>query len=281
MMGSGGSAAAGGPVRHTPVLGRRTVDWLGVRDGGFYVDATFGAGGYTRAIWEAGARVIGIDRDRARSPKARILSRKLRAVSTWLRIASQTWKPSSAPAPPMASFSISAFLRCSSTRRRADFRSGSMGRSTCGWEELARARPMSSPTRASATCGHHRHFGRRAFRAADSAHFVKARGESAIVTTRALAELVARVVHAGASAIHPATRTFQALRIFVNDELGELARASSPPNVCSSRMDASSSLPSIHSRIVSSKILLPSAAVRRPALAIGPSRWRWHRRFTP
>src|SRR5580704_12975546 len=40
MTGSGGSA--GGPVRHTPVLGRRSVDWLGVRDGGLYVDATFG-----------------------------------------------------------------------------------------------------------------------------------------------------------------------------------------------------------------------------------------------
>ncbi|MGA8497840.1 MAG: 16S rRNA (cytosine(1402)-N(4))-methyltransferase RsmH, partial [Xanthobacteraceae bacterium] len=53
---------------------------------------------------------------------------------------------------------------------------------------------------------------------------VKARGERAIDTTRALAEIVARVVYSRDSAIHPATRAFQALRIFVNDELGELAR---------------------------------------------------------
>ena len=53
---------------------------------------------------------------------------------------------------------------------------------------------------------------------------VKARAERAISTTRALAEIVARVVHSRDSAIHPATRTFQGLRIFVNDELGELAR---------------------------------------------------------
>jgi 16S rRNA (cytosine1402-N4)-methyltransferase len=53
---------------------------------------------------------------------------------------------------------------------------------------------------------------------------VKARGAHAVDSTRALAEIVARVVHSRDSAIHPATRTFQGLRIFVNDELGELAR---------------------------------------------------------
>ena len=52
---------------------------------------------------------------------------------------------------------------------------------------------------------------------------VKARSEQAVDTTRALANIVARVVHARDSAIHPATRTFQALRIFVNEELAELA----------------------------------------------------------
>ena len=54
---------AGAP-RHTPVLVDRVVEWLAVQERGLYVDATFGAGGYTRAILQtAGARVIGIDRD--------------------------------------------------------------------------------------------------------------------------------------------------------------------------------------------------------------------------
>ena len=53
---------------------------------------------------------------------------------------------------------------------------------------------------------------------------VKARTERPIETTRALADLVGKVVRSRESTIHPATRTFQALRIFVNDELGELAR---------------------------------------------------------
>ena len=53
---------------------------------------------------------------------------------------------------------------------------------------------------------------------------VRARAERPVASTRSLAELVARVVPTYGGGIHPATRTFQALRIFVNDELGELAR---------------------------------------------------------
>src|SRR5262249_7025326 len=50
--------------RHVPVLGREAVEMLAPRAGGIYVDATFGAGGYSRAILAiTGTRVIGIDRD--------------------------------------------------------------------------------------------------------------------------------------------------------------------------------------------------------------------------
>src|SRR5216684_98967 len=51
---------------------------------------------------------------------------------------------------------------------------------------------------------------------------VAARKEAPIVTTRALADIVAKVVRSKPNEIHPATRTFQALRIFVNEELDEL-----------------------------------------------------------
>jgi 16S rRNA (cytosine1402-N4)-methyltransferase len=54
---------------------------------------------------------------------------------------------------------------------------------------------------------------------------VRERTQAPIRTTRALAEIVGRVVHARPGAIHPATRTFQALRMFVNEELAELAEA--------------------------------------------------------
>src|SRR4030081_3776368 len=54
---------------------------------------------------------------------------------------------------------------------------------------------------------------------------VAARKEAPITTTQALAEIVGRVVRSKPNEIHPATRTFQGLRIFVNDELGELVMA--------------------------------------------------------
>jgi 16S rRNA (cytosine1402-N4)-methyltransferase len=54
---------------------------------------------------------------------------------------------------------------------------------------------------------------------------VAARADAPIRTTAALADLVSRVVRSRPGDIHPATRTFQALRIFVNDELGELVAA--------------------------------------------------------
>src|SRR4051794_8785394 len=53
-------------TRHIPVLGVEAVGMLKPHDGGIYVDATFGAGGYSRAILDAAdTSVIGIDRDRA------------------------------------------------------------------------------------------------------------------------------------------------------------------------------------------------------------------------
>ena len=53
----GFAAVVGGPAHHIPVLGRPAVDFLNVRNGGVYIDATFGAGGYTRAILERSGEI--------------------------------------------------------------------------------------------------------------------------------------------------------------------------------------------------------------------------------
>src|SRR3569623_1594051 len=68
--GSGGPAAAGGPALHIPVLGAPALEHLNVHDGGVYIDGTFGAGGYSRALQGAAdCKVIGIDRDQSASAR--------------------------------------------------------------------------------------------------------------------------------------------------------------------------------------------------------------------
>src|SRR5690606_32251859 len=54
---------AGGPAPHVPVLLEEVLRFLTPEAGGIFIDGTFGAGGYTRAILASGASVIGIDRD--------------------------------------------------------------------------------------------------------------------------------------------------------------------------------------------------------------------------
>jgi 16S rRNA (cytosine1402-N4)-methyltransferase len=61
---------------------------------------------------------------------------------------------------------------------------------------------------------------------------VKARAQAAITSTKQLADIVASVVRHKPTDIHPATRTFQALRIYVNDELGQLAQGLSAAERC-------------------------------------------------
>src|SRR5215470_6940219 len=57
-------AASAEPTPHVPVLLRQAIAYLAPRDGGVYIDGTFGAGGYAAAILGAAdVRVIGIDRD--------------------------------------------------------------------------------------------------------------------------------------------------------------------------------------------------------------------------
>jgi 16S rRNA (cytosine1402-N4)-methyltransferase len=227
MTGGDSHAVAGGPARHIPVLGRRAVEWLGVRDGGLYVDATFGAGGYTQAILAIpGARVIGIDRDQSAIARGSSLVEQARGRLDLVedRFSNLEAIVGSTPAIDgivfdigVSSMQIDDAARGFSFRLDGplDMRMGNDGPSAADIIARASERELGLII---AILGEERH-ARAVARA-----IVKARGERAISTTRALAEIVARVVYSRDSAIHPATRTFQALRIFVNDELGELAR---------------------------------------------------------
>jgi len=228
MMGGDSGAVAGGLARHIPVLAGRAVDWLGVHAGGVYLDATFGAGGYTRAILATpGARVIGIDRDdRATAAGAALAEQsQRRLVLASGRFSDlQTILATHGIAAVdgvvfdlgVSSMQLDEAARGFSFRREGplDMRMGREGPTAADVVARVSERALAAII---ATLGEERH-ARAVARA-----IVRARGERVIDTTRALAEIVARVVHARDSAIHPATRTFQALRIFVNEELAELA----------------------------------------------------------
>ena len=220
---------AGGPARHIPVLVRPVLEHLAIRDGGIYIDGTFGAGGYSRAILAAAdCKVLGLDRDQSAVANAFGL---VDASGGRLTVAESRF---SALDEAAENFGITAVdgvvldLGVSSmqldTAERGfsfrldgplDMRMEAQGPSAADVVAAASERTLADII---FTLGEERH-SRAVARA-----IVRARGEAPIRTTGELADIVARVVRTRAGDIHPATRTFQALRLFVNDELGELAR---------------------------------------------------------
>ena len=227
--GGGQPAADGGLARHIPVLGGPAVDFLNVRDGGVYVDATFGGGGYTRLILDAAnCSVIGIDRDQhAVAAGFDLVSRADgRLVLVEDRFSNLEGVARSCGYDAVdgvvfdvgvSSMQLDEAARGFSFRLDGplDMRMGGAGPSAADLVKRASERDLSHII---ATLGEERH-ARAVARA-----IVRARDATPIETTGALADIVGRVVHARPGQIHPATRTFQALRIYVNDELGELAR---------------------------------------------------------
>jgi 16S rRNA (cytosine1402-N4)-methyltransferase len=221
-------AVAGGLARHIPVLGRPAVEHLAVRAGGVYIDATFGAGGYSREILAAAnCSVIGIDRDQSAVALGADL---VQAAGGRLVLVEAQFSDLQAVARGrghdavdgivfdlgVSSMQLDTAERGFSFRHDGplDMRMGSDGPTAADVVAAASARDLATVI---ATLGEER-FARGIARA-----LVAARREAPIQTTRALAEIVSRVVHARPGAIHPATRTFQALRILVNEELAELA----------------------------------------------------------
>ena len=216
---------------HIPVLGREAVEFLNVRDGGIYIDGTYGAGGYTRLILAAAAdaRVIGIDRDQSAVARGADL---VEAAGGRLTLIEDRFSNLDAVAEEcgadrvdgivldigVSSMQLDQPARGFSFRFDGplDMRMGGDGPSAADIVATAGERDLADIIY---RLGEERH-SRSVARA-----IVKARGEEAILTTARLAAIVASAVRAKPNEIHPATRTFQALRIFVNDELGELAAA--------------------------------------------------------
>src|SRR5271167_4736238 len=200
---------------------------LAPRDGGIYVDGTFGAGGYSRAILDIpGTRLIGVDRDRtAIAGGFDLVERsggRLTLVEDRFSRIEQICAAEGFPAVDgivmdvgVSSMQLDEAGRGFSFRQDGplDMRMGHAGPTAADVIAKASEADLANIIYI---------FGEERHSRAVARAIVAARKESPLTTTRALADIVAKVVRSRPADIHPATRTFQALRIFVNQELDEL-----------------------------------------------------------
>ena len=216
-------------MTHVPVMTAEVLEHLRPERGGLFVDCTVGLGGHSRALLEAGAsRVIGFDRDLDALAVARqtlapwgdrveLVHADYRAIGEVLDSRQIAEVDGALADLGVSSMQLDAEGRGFSFRRDEplDMRMDrSRGPSAA---ELLRDAAETELADVIFNFGEERH-SRRVARA-----IVGARREAAIDTTGRLAAIVRRAVpHHGHQRIDPATRTFQALRIWVNRELDGL-----------------------------------------------------------
>lgn len=222
--------AAGGPASHLPVMLREVLLHLAPRDGGVYLDATFGAGGYSRGILEAAnCKVVAIDRDQsavvAGAPLVEeFLGRLTLAEDRFSRLDRVAHDLGFVSADGVVLDIGVSSMQLNQAGRGFSFRSDGpldmrMERRGPSAADVVNTLPEEALARVISMLGEERR-ARAVARA-----IVETRKTAPIRTTDALAGIVRRVVHSKPGDIDPATRTFQALRIYVNDELAELAGA--------------------------------------------------------
>ena len=216
-------------VHQTVLLNEAVVSVLGARDG-IYVDATFGRGGHTRHLLsqlDAGARVIGFDKD----PQAIVTGQVLAAEDARFAIVHDSFASILDVMTRMgldgqvdgvlADLGVSSPQLDDADRGFSFMNDGPLdmrmdvtrGQSAAEWiagvaeDELARVL---------FEFGEERH-SRRIARA-----IVRVRAATPITRTKQLADIVAEAHPAWEKHKHPATRSFQAIRIFINNELGDI-----------------------------------------------------------
>jgi 16S rRNA (cytosine1402-N4)-methyltransferase len=209
---------------HLPVMLELCLHHLAPREGAWYVDGTFGAGGHSRALLQAGACVLGIDQD----PRALEHAQGIPDGACFAfapgnfrdmeRLARDHQRGPFAGV--LLDLGVSSMQLDEGERGFAfrqdgplDMRMNPLGESA---SDVVNGATMEALAALLWRYGEERHSRRIARR------IVEAREQAPITTTARLAEVVASAYPPGPRRAHPARRTFQALRIHVNDELGAL-----------------------------------------------------------
>jgi 16S rRNA (cytosine1402-N4)-methyltransferase len=227
-------STASDDTRHVPVMLAEVLAALAPRDGGTYVDGTFGAGGYTRSILDsADCSVFAIDRDAnaiaaGREIEARygdrltLIEGRFSEMADLLDDRGVTAVDGVTLDLGVSSMQLDDAERGFSFRHDGPLDMRMEGRQSAGSESAAdvvNGYEERDLARIIHVLGEERH-ARRIAKA-----IVKARQLKRFTRTGELADLISDLAGAAAKRdrIHPATRTFQALRIWVNRELDELA----------------------------------------------------------
>jgi len=214
---------------HAPVLLAEVIEALDPKAGDVIIDATFGAGGYTRAILERGAEVVALDRDPTVQPFAEAVARdfpdRFQLIRTPFSGLAEAFEESGKAKLDGAVFDIGvssmqldqaergfSFMRDGPLDMRMSDEGATAADIVNTWDHGPLAHIFK-------LYGDERQSGRVA------TAILRRRVEQPFTRTLDLAEVVEKALGGRrGAAIHPATRVFQALRIAVNDELGELER---------------------------------------------------------
>lgn len=214
---------------HAPVLLAEVIEALAPKAGDVVIDATFGAGGYTRAILERGADVVALDRDptvqRFAEAVARDFPDRFQLIRTPFSGLAEAFEESGKAKLDGAVFDIGVSSMQLDQAERGfsfmrdgplDMRMSDEGVTAADIVNTWDHGPLAHIFK---LYGDERQSGRVA------TAILRRRVEQPFTRTLDLAEVVEKALGGRrGAAIHPATRVFQALRIAVNDELGELER---------------------------------------------------------
>ncbi|MEI6730781.1 MAG: 16S rRNA (cytosine(1402)-N(4))-methyltransferase RsmH, partial [Pseudomonadota bacterium] len=215
---------------HIPVMLEEVLQAVEPSDGQIYLDATFGAGGYSRALLESSqCKVYAIDRDPSVAETAAKLAEAFPGRFCWLlgnfgdMIELLAEKGVNSVDAIIMDIGVSS-MQIDQSERGFSFRNDGpldMRMSSDGISAADVVNKFDEEELANIiyTYGEERK-SRWVARA-----IVEYRKTTPITRTSQLAEIVRKVVRGGKDGVDPATRTFQALRIHVNDELGELTKA--------------------------------------------------------